>query len=179
MKRFTKWTMIVLLMLTTVQASEDYAFTEEYRLLNDMKLAKKQSSLIVEMRQSLSADTIDREGFQSTQSKFNSVILGLTNGDDSMNLNGTTIPSIRVKLDDVNGVWRESQKTINMALSNGMYRESAIQQLEILANKMSQSISEYNKSYERYKQRSKLSSIVDTHMGSSIEPTLFAFNTIK
>ncbi len=168
MKFFTKIVATVLLISTTVVlASEDYALTAEYKLLNDMKMAKEQQADIVSMSKLLEAKELNRKELMSSVKRFDKVLQGLLNGDKTMKLNGTKIPSIRHQLNELLMAWNESKVLLSHPLSSELQKQKAINNLNTILIKVSQTVALYNQSYSRYKQRSRLSSIVNRHMNSN------------
>jgi len=177
MKTITKVATLALVLGTsTLLAYDDYALTENYKLLNDMKLAQKQQEVIVDINKQLNRDTIDTKSLKNAQERFNKVIIGLLNGDKSLNLKGTNIDRIRIKLNEVQKLWEDENSILNSISKDD--REKAISKLNIVMLKMSEAIALYNKSYERFKQKSKISSIVYRHINSK-QNQLLAFNTMK
>ncbi len=180
MKILTKVVGVVLTLGTTslLATSNDYAITNNYKLLNDMNLAKKQQELIINMSQALELDKIDIKTLKISEDRFSEVLIGLTNGDNSMNLKGTEIPVIKAKLNEVQKLWNKEVEILNSIESKNKYREEAVEGLNSIMNKMSQAVALYNKSYNRFKQKSKLSSLVAHHMNLK-ENRTFAFNIVQ
>jgi len=177
MKKITKVATLALILGTsTLLAYDDYALIDNYKLLNDMKLAQKQQEVIVDINKQLSRDTIDTKSLKNAQERFNKVIIGLLNGDKSLNLKGTNIDRIRTKLSEVQRLWEKENSILNSISKDN--KEKAISKLNIVMLKMSEAIALYNKSYERFKQKSKISSIVYRHINSK-QNQLLAFNTMK
>jgi len=177
MKKITKVATLALILGTsTLLAYDDYALIDNYKLLNDMKLAQKQQEVIVNINNQLNRDTIDTKSLKNAQERFNKVIIGLLNGDKSLNLKGTNIDKIRTKLSEVQKIWENENSILNNISKDN--REKAISKLNIVMLKMSEAIALYNKSYERFKQKSKISSIVYRHINSK-QNQLLAFNTMK
>jgi len=177
MKRITKVATLALVLGTsTLLAYDDYALTDNYKLLNDMKLAQKQQEVIVDINKQLNRDTIDTKSLKNAQERFNKVIIGLLNGDKSLNLKGTNIDRIRIKLSKVQKLWEDENSMLNNISKNN--REKVLEKLNIIMLKMSEAIALYNKSYDRFKQKSKISSIVNRHINSNLNQ-IFAFNIIK
>ena len=171
-------TMTLVLGTTSLLAiSNDYAITDNYKLLNDMNLAKKQQELILNMSQALESDKIDMTTLKISKEKFSEVLLGLANGNDSIDLKGTNIPTIKSKLGEVQTLWNRELAVLNSITSKNN-KESAIDGLNSIMIKMSQAVALYNKSYSKFRQKSKLSSLVAHHMNSKQNKT-FAFNIVQ
>jgi hypothetical protein len=180
MKTLTKIATLAIVLGTSslIAASNDYAITEDYKLLNDMKLAKQQQSLIVKMSQTLESDNIDMDSLKDTQDKFSQVLMGLSHGNQSINLKGTQIPMIKSKLSEIQQLWKTELTTLATASSDSDNKEKAIDGLNTIMIKMSQAVALYNKSYSKFRQKSKLSSLVAHHMNNRQNKT-FAFNTVR
>jgi len=177
MKTLTKVATLALVLGTSsLLAYDDYALTENYKLLNDMKLAQKQQEVIVNINKQLNRDTIDTKSLKNAQERFNKVIIGLLNGDKSLNVKGTNIDRIRIKLSEVQKLWENENSILNKISKDN--KEKAISKLNIVMLRMSEAIALYNKSYERFKQKSKISSIVYRHIHSN-QNQILALNTVK
>jgi hypothetical protein len=179
MKTLTKVTLIALTLGTTslFATTNDYAITNNYKLLNDMKFAKKQQELILNMSQALESNIVDMKSLNISKEKFSKVLLGLANGNDSINLKGTDIPTIKTKLSEIQTLWTKELAILNNITSKNN-KEKAIDGLNSIMTKMSQAVALYNKSYSKFKQKSKLSSLVAHHMNSKHRKT-FAFNIVQ
>ena len=178
MKKITKLATLALILAssTLFASSSDYALTTKYKLLNDMKLAQKQQALIVKMNQSLDSKVIDIEALKSSKDKFSKVLLGLTAGNSTYKLKGTSIPMIKTKLSEVQTLWTKQLHLLSSIETGKVDKEKVMEGLNTLMIKMSEAVSLYNKSYKRYKQNSMLSSIVNRHLGT--KPAL-ALNNIR
>ncbi|NPA60771.1 MAG: hypothetical protein GXO06_00610 [Epsilonproteobacteria bacterium] len=167
MKKLTQTLTIALLVGTASgEASsyiEDYAITKEYKLLNDMRVARKQQELILKMGRELDARDVDVESLKALEGRFTQVLNGLIYGDDSLELRGTKLPAFRSKLVELKRVWGEESKLMRDSISNIDLRDEAKAKLNGLMIKMSELIELYNQSYSRFKQKSKISSIVYRH----------------
>jgi len=142
---------------------EDYALTKEYKLLNDMKLAQKQQEVILKMGKILETKSVDVESLKRLEVRFEKVLNGLIYGDERLNLRGTKLPSFRAKFLELKGLWTKESKLIQKSLKNGELKDKALANLNNIMLKMSELIDLYNKSYSRFKQKSKISSIVYRH----------------
>ena len=143
-----------------------------------MKLAKKQQNLIINMSQALESKKIDITTLQIAKEKFSKVLLGLNNGDAYLDLKGTNIPTIKSKIDEVQALWNKEVTILNGLSSNDTNRDKALDGLNSIMIKMSQTVAEYNKSYSKFRQKSKLSSLVAHHMNNTKNKT-FAFNIVQ
>jgi len=182
MKKFTRTNIIALALVlgttTLFASSDDYALTENYKLLNDMKLAQKQQALIVSMGQTLESERLDVKALKDAQIRFEQILTGLDEGNSAIKLKGTSIPKIKAKLKEVKNLWNAEVKRLNGSLMSSDEREDAIDGLNKIMVKMSQAVEIYNNSYSRFKQRSKLSSIVNRHINARKNQT-FALNIVK
>lgn len=161
MKKFIKIATITLALgasILSASTSNNYTITKEYKLLNDMKIAKKQQFLIMDMSKALKTNHVDIDASK----RFTKVLLGLVNGSDSLGLKGTNIPKIKSKLNEIEELWKSELSILSSAKSEKDTKK-AIKILEHIMIKMNEAISLYNKSYDRFKQKVKLSSIVGQH----------------
>jgi len=155
--------------------SDDYALTDNYKLLNDMKLSQKQQVLIVNMSQKIEKDNIDIKALKSYRNRFNRVLLGLINGDKSLNIKGTKLPKFIAKLNELQILWKKESTLLDNELKDRDTKETAIAGLNHIMLKSSEIVELYNISYSRFKQKSKISSIINRHINSS-KNQIFAFN---
>jgi len=177
MKTITKRVTFALVMGTSMLlASDDYTLTDNYKLLNDMKLAQKQQKIIVNINKYISNNSIDTKSIQKSKDRFEKVLLGLLNGDKSLNIKGTNIDKIRTKLNEVQELWEKENSMLNSLSEDN--REKIIAKLNTIMLKMSEAVELYNKSYNRFKEKSKISEIVYRHISNN-KNQLLAFNTIQ
>ncbi|HHH19596.1 MAG TPA: hypothetical protein ENK86_03670 [Campylobacterales bacterium] len=157
--------------------AEDYALTQRYSLIYDMKVAQKQQSLVIQMQELLNQRYFDVEALNRLQTQFDRQLHGLMEGDDSLRLNGTQISLLRTKLKEIRTVWEESQQTMQQASESRDQNYEAQQALNRLLSSVNRAVMAYDKSYQRYKQRSRLSAIVNRYQNHGKTDRL-AFNTI-
>lgn len=179
MRTVTKIATIALVLGTTslLATSNDYAVTDNYKLLNDMKMAKKQQELILNISLALESDKVNMKTIKISKEKFSKVISGLANGNNSLDLKGTNIPTIKAKLSEIQSLWNREIALLNN-ISSESKKEKALDGLDSIMIKMSQAVALYNKSYSKFRQKSKLSSLVAHHMNSK-QNKIFAFNTVQ
>ncbi len=177
MKRITKIATLTLVLGTTTlfAYSDDYALTDNYKLLNDMKLAQKQQEIIVNIGQKLREDNIDIKSLKASRNRFNTVLIGLINGNKSLNIKGTKLPKFRKKLSELKVLWKKESSLLDNGIKNIDAKDSAIAGLNHIMLKTSEIVELYNKSYSRFKQKSKISSIVNRHLNNK-KNSLIAFN---
>jgi len=166
MRELTKIAIVTLTLGTTslLAYSDDYALTDSYRLFNDMKLAQKQQEIIVDIGKELQKDKINLTSLKSSQQQFYKVLIGLINGDKSLDIKGIKLPKVRAKLNELKTLWHDEILLINRGLNNIDTKEKAIASLNHIMLKTSEIVEFYNKSYSRFKQKSKISSIVNRQM---------------
>jgi hypothetical protein len=178
MKKLTKIATIAIVMGSNLlTASEDYALTDNYKLLNDMRLAQKQQEIIVNMNKELSKKDIKIKSLTKEAERFDKVLTGLIEGDLSLHLKGTNLPIIQTKLKEVKKLWNIELNILKDKSLTKDEKEKAIANLNNIMVKMSEAITLYNKSYERFKQKSKISSIVNRHISKKNQ--LIEFNTVQ
>ena len=134
------------LTLTAIFTSSIFASSGNYLLLNDMKLIKEESKIVKKM----STEVTDKD-----VKEFSKILDGLINGDDSLNLRGTKISAIRVKLVEIKELWDSKKETLD-SLS-----------LSKIDTKVNQAIKLYTKSYNKHLQKQKLLILVTQHMSDS------------
>ena len=134
------------LTLTAIFTSSIFASSGNYLLLNDMKLIKEESKIVKKM----STEVTDKD-----VKEFSKILDGLINGDDSLNLRGTKISAIRVKLIDIREFWNSKKGSLD---------SSSLIKIDIEINKV---IKLYAKSYNKYLQKQKLATIITQHMNQS------------
>ena len=113
MRTLIKITTITLVLGTSslfASNSNDYTFGNNYKLLNDINYAKKQQNYILDMSKALKKNHVDMKAHE----KFTKVLLGLVNGDNSLNLRGTEIPEIRAELAEIQKLWKEELLTLKI-----------------------------------------------------------------
>jgi len=173
MKILTKIATIALILGTSslfASNSNSYTISNNYKLLNDISYAKKQQHLILDMSRALKINNVDMKAYE----KFTKVLLGLLNGDDSLNLRGTEIPEIRAELNRIQELWKEELITLKSANSD-IDITKAIDILNGVMAKMNQLVALYNKSFDRFQQKSRLSLIVEQYKIAN-ERQIVAFN---
>lgn len=163
MMKSIKWMALFWLLGMQTVLAADYALIKRYALLNDMKTAQKQQKEIFKLQELLTAEHIDSEELNRVQEDFNRGLLGLMHGDIQLHLKGTTLPSIRTKLDKVYQTWQENEMLLNQSETTPLYREKNLANLNLLLSVMSQAVMAYSNSYERYRQSSYLSAIVKNY----------------
>jgi len=173
MKKLTKIATIAMVLGTSslfASSLNSYALTNNYKLLNDMNLAKKQQYLILDINKALETNHVDMKSYK----QFTKVLLGLIKGDKSLNLKGTNIPEIKDKLTDIQELWKDELVILKSANSDKDIKR-AIAILDNVMLKMNQVVALYNKSYNKFKQKSKLSLIVKQYTNST-KNQMVAFN---
>ena len=166
MKKTIQLLAMMLLLSTLLLGNSSNQTSGKYKLLNDLKLANKQLDYIENMSRILKFNLKDKENFDTSKNLFEKVLKGLAFGDKSLNLKGTNIKNIRVKLDSIQQLWDREKKSFDMALSDKKSRLKAIDTISKINIQMKRVIEIYNKSYTRYTQGSKLSFLVRTHINS-------------
>jgi hypothetical protein len=179
MRRVIKVATVSLVVSTVslLAISNDYAITDNYKLLNDMNFAKKQQELILNMSLALERNKIDTTTLKISQKRFSKVLSGLVKGDKSLELKGTNIPQIKAKLSEVQKLWSREIIVLSGVKSDSS-KKRAMDGLSDIMIKMSQAVALYNKSYSKFRQKSKLSSLVAHHMNIKHNKT-FAFNIVQ
>ncbi len=180
MKKIIKITTVALTITTTsiFAYSDDYALTENYRLLNDMKLAQKQQEIIVNINKILEQDKIDMGLLNAYQNRFKRVLLGLLDGNKHLNLKGTKLPIFKIKIKKLQKLWERESQLISKNFINRDKKEIAIRKLNNIMLKTTELVELYNNSYSRFKQKSKISSIIYRQLNHK-KIRIIAFNDRK
>jgi len=168
----------ILLGSTGTIVADDYALTERYFLHYDMKAAQKQQNLVVQMQELFNSPSIDSSDLNHLEMQFSRQLAGLIDGDDALRLKGTKLSAIRNELEQVKAVWKETKTAMKQALESSEYRKEAQQYLSRLLQSVGNAVMAYDKSYQRYKQRSQLLAIVNSYANHENSDRL-AFNSIK
>ena len=174
MRNSIKMTTVALILGTSSLLASNinsYEINNNYKLLNDMNFAKKQQNLLLNINSALKTNHVDIVAYK----KFTKVLLGLVNGDESLNLQGTNIPEIKLKLTEIQKLWKTELSTLKNANSDKNIKK-AIDLLNNISTKVEQVIALYDKSFDRFKQRKKFSFIINQHILNSNQKQMFAFN---
>jgi len=139
MSTFIKYLMVIFILSV-------FASSDNYLLLNDMNFIKEESKIVKKMV---------REVKERDIKVFSKILDGLINGDDSLNLRGTKISAIRVKLVEIKELWDSKKETLDSS------------SLSKIDTKVNQAIKLYTKSYNKHLQKQKLLTLVTQHMSDS------------
>ena len=179
MRRLKRYIIVAILLGTTgTILADDYALTERYFLRYDMEVAQKQQSLVAQMQELFNSPSIDSSDLNQLEMQFSRQLTGLIDGDDTLRLKGTKLSAIHNELQQVKAVWKETQAAMKKALKSSKYRKEAQQYFSRLLQCVNSAVMAYDKSYQRYKQRSQLSAIVNSYVNHKKSDRL-ALNTIK
>jgi len=177
----TIMTFTLLLTSTLTLQANDYALVSNYPLLNDMKMAKKQESVLEEMNKTISDHKNNNKTKLLTLKKqFSTVIDGLLNGDTSLHLHGTKLVVLKNEIKTIKLLWSQEKTILDSAVNNRMYEDEAFSTIKKLQQSLISLNKLYSQSYNRYKQNSVMKSLVKSYMKSAtnIEPK-YAFNIVK
>lgn len=154
--------LLTLIMLTTQLFGnpQTYSTDTEYKLLNNLEIAKQQKNYIENMGRLLKLNIKDKESFILSKELFNQVIKGLISNNKLADLNEAEFRKMNLKISKIKRVWKEEKSNFEMALSDKNSRLKAIHTVEKLSFYMRGVIAVHNKSYVRYtKNHSKPSSL--------------------
>jgi len=155
-----------LLVTSTLSANaNDYALLDNYPLLNDMKMAKKEQLLLNNMR-SLITDRKNNNKVKLLEQKeiFSAIISGLSKGDSTLGLHGTEILFLKNKITTIQLFWSQEKSILNSAIHNKMYIKDAYATLDKLTSDLTELNKLYTQSYARYKKNSMMKSLVSSYM---------------
>jgi len=163
-----------------VQAN-DYALLDTYPLLNDMKILKSKHNVLSDVKKLiLTRPNNARENLSEQKQRFSSILNGLSNGNKQLGLQGTQVKILKNQIDAIQRVWSEEHTTLNAALKNSIYQESALNTIDKLSLELQKLHSLYQQSYARYKKNTVMKSLVKSYMRVHVESKpLYALNTIK
>jgi Skp family chaperone for outer membrane proteins len=182
MKNIKSLVAFALLLTSTISASaNDYALINTYPLLNDMKMAKKQQVLLSTMKNTIADHKNNNKGkLAHLKNEFTLVINGLSKGDASLNLHGTTLVTLKNKIKTIQLVWAQEKNILDSAVNNKMYENEAYATINKISTDLRKLNNLYSKSYAKYKQNSIMKSLVRSYMNNNIatEPR-YAFSTIR
>ena len=155
-----------LLVTSTLSANaNDYALLDNYPLLNDMKMAKKEQLLLNNMRL-LITDRKNNNKVKLLEQKeiFSAIISGLSKGDSTLGLHGTEILFLKNKITTIQLFWSQEKSILNSAIHNKMYIKDAYATLDKLTSDLTELNKLYTQSYARYKKNSMMKSLVSSYM---------------
>jgi len=166
MKIFKTFLTFGLLVTATISANaNDYALLNNYPLLNDMKMAKKEQLLLNNMH-ALIADRKhnNKEKLLEQKKIFSAIIRGLEKGDKVLGLHGTELRSLKTKIATIQLHWSHENTVLDSAIHNKMYMDDAYATLEKLSSDLKELNHLYRQSYTRYKKNSIMQSLVSSYM---------------
>jgi len=166
---------------TITANADDYALLNNYPLLNDMKMAKKQQTLLNEMRSTISDHKNNNKvKLSHLKKEFTSVINGLSTGDKTLNLHGTELVVLKNRIKTIQLLWSQEKTMLDSAVNNRMYEDDAYATIDKLSANLSALNKLYTQSYTRYKQNSIMKSLVQSYMNTNnpTEPR-YALNIVK
>ncbi len=131
------------LTLTAILTSSIFAYSDNYLLLNDMELIKEESTIVKKMATEVKEKDVE---------EFSKILSGLIDGDETLNLRGTKISAIRIKLIEIKDLLDKKRHTLDSS------------SLKTIDTKVNQAIKLYTKSYNKYLQKQKLATLVVQHM---------------
>ncbi|HIP50943.1 MAG TPA: hypothetical protein EYG94_02545 [Campylobacterales bacterium] len=173
-----------LLVTSTISVNaSDYALVDTYPLLNDMKMAKKEQLLVNNMR-SLITDRKNNNKAQLAEQKkvFTAIITGLSVGNSKLGLHGTELVFLKNKINTIQLLWSQEKSILDSAINNKMYKNDAYLTLNKLSSHLTDLNKLYKQSYTRYKQNSKIKSLVSSYMKRNdrvLTEPMYAMHVIK
>jgi len=163
MKTFKIFLTFGLLVTATISANAN-----NYPLLNDMKMAKKEQLLLNNMH-ALIADRKhnNKEKLLEQKKIFSAIIAGLEKGDKVLDLHGTKLRSLKTKIATIQLLWSHENTVLDSAIHSKMYIDDAYATLEKLSSQLKELNNLYRQSYARYKKNSSMKSLVSSYMQKS------------
>ena len=172
----------LLLTATISLQANDYALLNNYPLLNDMKMAKKQERLLNQMSRTISEHkNSNKSELSKLKNQFETVIDGLLNGDKNLHLHGTKLVILKNKIKTIKLLWSQEKTILDSAFNNKIYEDEAYATIKKLNNNIASLNNLYNQSYTRYKQNTVMKSLVRSYMRSTENNNKprYALNTIR
>jgi len=146
------------------------ANANNYPLLNDMKMAKKEQLLLNNMHE-LIADRKhnNKEKLLEQKKIFSAIITGLEKGDKVLGLHGTELRSLKTKIATIQLLWSHENTILDSAIHSKMYMDDAYATLEKLSSNLKELNSLYAQSYARYKKHAIIKTLVSSYMQKNKE----------
>jgi len=181
MKNIKKIVTLLLLTSGISAYANDYALLNSYPLLNDMKMAQKEQVLLKDMRSKIiSHKSSNKTELANLKKKFSSIILGLSNGDDRLNLKGTKVTILKNQIEAIQLQWSHENRMLDSALNNKMYEDEALETIGKLSKTLNTLNELYSQSYARYKRNSVMKSLVSSYMKTKDnKEARYALNIVK
>jgi len=166
MNTFKTLLMFGLLGTATISANEnDYTRLNNYPLLNDMEMAKKEQLLLNNMHTLITDRKQNNKEKLLVQKKiFSSIIMGLEKGDKTLDLHGTELRSLKTKIATIQLLWSQENTILDSAIHNKMYMDDAYETINKLSSYLKELNNLYIQSYTRYKKSSIMKSLVSSYM---------------
>jgi len=146
------------------------ANANNYPLLNDMKMAKKEQLLLNNMHE-LIADRKhnNKEKLLEEKKIFSAIIAGLEKGDEKLGLHGTELRSLKTKIATIQLLWSHENTILDSAIHNKMYMDDAYATIDKLASHLKELNDLYGQSFARYKKNSVMKTLVSSYMQKNKE----------
>ena len=174
MKKIKLFVAMILLLTSTITAfANDYALIDTYPLLDEMKSAKKQQTLLDNIHTTIVEQKYDsQEQLTHLKSQFATTLNSI--------YKGTKVTVIKNKIEELKLYWEQDNHLLDSAISSKMYKKEALKSLRKLSKTLASINKLYAQSYARYKQNSVMKSLVSSYMKTqkASEPK-YALNTVK
>jgi len=171
MKIFKTLLTFGLLVTATLSANaNDYTFLDNYPLLNDMKMAKKEQLLLNNMRGLINdRKHNNKEKLLAQKEIFSAIITGLSKGDKTLGLHGTELLFLKNKITTIQLFWSQEKNILDSAVHNKMYINDAYATLDKLSSDLTELNTLYAQSYARYKKHAIMKTLVSSYMQKNNE----------
>ncbi len=174
MKKIKLFVIITLLLTSSITAfANDYALMNTYPLLDEMKSAKKQQTVLKKIYTTIVEHKYNsQEQLTNLKSQFTTILDSITKG--------TKVTIIKNKIEELKVQWEEDNHLLDSAINSEMYQKEALHTLSKLSDKLNLINKLYAQSYARYKQNSIMKSLVSSYMKrQKISEQRYALNTVK
>ena len=174
MKNIKLFVAMILLLTSTITAfANDYALIDTYPLLDDMKTAKKQQSILDNIKTTIIEHKYDSQNrLTNLKSQFQNVLTSLSKN--------TKVTIIKNKIEELRLQWKQDNHSLDAAINSEMYKKEAFKTLNQLSKTLTSLNNLYAQSYARYKQNSIMKSLVSSYMkAQKVSKPRYAFNTVK
>jgi len=165
--------MVLLITLTFTAFANDYALLDTYPLLDEMKSAKQQQTVLNNIKNTILEHKYNsQDQLTHLKAHFTTALTSLSKG--------TKVTIIKNKIEELKLQWKQDNYSLDAAINHKMYEEEAFKTIEKLSKTLNELNTLYTQSYARYKQKSIMKSLVSSYMQTKdASKAKYAFNTIN
>ena len=165
--------MVLLITSTFTAFANDYALLDTYPLLDEMKSAKKQQTLLNNIKSTIVEHKYNRQDqLTHLKAQFSTALTSLSKS--------TKVTIIKDKIEELKLQWKQDNHALDAAINNKMYEEEAFKTIKELSKTVNELNTLYTQSYARYKQNSIMKSLVSSYMkAQEVSEPRYALNTVN